>query len=317
MLSVANVATLLGGTARCALDCVRALPDWEHEVIFRGGNRVKECREQFGCVVHHKRSTNDVVNHFRPDVILYHNTQPSMVPVKPPGDPTQVFYQHSPNSHSLKRKFVCRLIVSKALADRLKYPEVEVLHQPVARPTFPADFKRHERFTIGRFTTPTKSKWPKWQLNFYRRLIRPVVDRTRWEFLGAPQWFRDGLRREFPDGSFGFHSASIHAASVMHSWDALIYKGVWESYGRTICEAQQCGCIPIAHRNGGVCEQIDVGTNGFLCRSDACFSERIELLLGDQEKRLRMKIAGVKAGKARGSLDRWRNEFLKRIGIEK
>lgn len=312
MLSVANVASLLGGTGRCAVDCVRALPDWEHQVIFRGGSRLGECREALNCPTFRGQFlVEQVAKKFQPDVILYHNTQANQVPRHLPG--LSVFYQHSANHEGNKRPFRARLIVSNALADRLELPREEVLYQPVAKPPFPANFQRDKRITIGRLCTPTRSKWDHQLLPWYRSLIRRFPD-YRWEFVGAPDWFQRPLETEFGD-QVGFLPAGVNAASRMHSWDALLYRGVWESYGRTICEAQQCGCIPIAEKTGGVVEQIKDGVDGFLFAADAELHAALEALT-DCDWKLKMKISGLHAGRERGSLSGWRRRFLERIGLE-
>lgn len=329
MLSVCNVATLLGGTARCGLDCVRALPEWDHMVLFLGkpfkGHR-PVLERTFGPGIHLRFGpgrVRELVQKWTPDLVLFHNTSIGQIPAKFAGhQPLRVYYQHSrhvPNND----RFDIHLMVSNGLADACGFGKPHVIHQPVSVPEWEntRDLKGGP-LRIGKICTPTKSKWLADSVGFYSRLAERFPEAI-FEFVGTPPWVSDGLLAKFPAERFVFHPARVETQSVLYRWHVMLHDGPWESYGRTICEAQQCGCIPITRGHGGTTEQIEHGKTGFLISRGGGTDEWIQAiqrvedwLFPNPGMFLVNSSLAQFAGRARGGLESWALKFKEKIGVE-
>ncbi len=84
---------------------------------------------------------------------------------------------------------------------------------------------------------------------------------------------------------------------------------VAETYGRVVCEAQRCGCIPIVSNRGGFVEQIDNGVDGFLCDGVESFRAVLKEVAEPGVRRI-MSEKAVISGDSRGKLSIWREKFL-------
>lgn len=318
LLSVANVGTIMGGTGACALSCVKALPDWEHSVVFLSGWGTG-LKGQFGCDVRFQTSvTPQLIEDVRPDVILFHNTAANKMPAVIPADVLTVYYQHSAAlaCREARRRCDLFLTVSKHLARLAGIDEKFVLYQPVPCP--PPSSEPRRPLTFGRLCTPNAAKW-KGQDAFYRELsaafmanvlaFNPLLGQAVADFVGAPDDFQpyvEGVGRRIP--------ASWQARSLLHEWAAMLYHhpDITETYGRTVCEAQRAGCIPIVDNRGGFVEQIQHGRTGFLCSNVNEFADALYRALSGTHG---IDIpAMVAAGNARGSLEVWRRNFLRWVG---
>lgn len=312
LLSVANVGTLLGGTGACCYSCVKSLPDWQHAVVFL--STVEDfTRQQFGCEVRQEtRITQQLIDEVKPDVILFHNTSPDRFPERLPDDCVAVYYQHSAfhSCREARRRCDVSLAVSHHLARQTNLRQDFILYQPVPKP--PAG-ERRAVLTFGRICTPNRMKW-RGVDRFYSKLGSsldslefvfgdPVT--ARWDFVGAPDDFPEHARF-----SGEFHPAAWDARRLLSEWTAMLYHHptVSESYGRTVCEAQRAGCIPIVDRRGGFVEQIGHGKTGFLCDSVNEFAEAVRTVAKGEHS---IDIAAMqKAADERGSLAAWRRNFL-------
>ena len=308
MLSVANVASLLGGTGACAHDCIHSLPEWEHEIVFCKGrpSAAENLADHFGCPVWiGANSIEAQIRRFRPDVVLWHNTDVSRMPDRK-GE-AWVYYQHSHFSGAVNGRQRCdvALCVSRYLAMKTGIGATGVLHQPISPPPM-RDARRPETLTIGRLCTPHPNKWPPSLLGFYATLAGCHAG-VLWEFVGCPGEMRDSLTKAC-HGRARFHDPSRWARSLLWNWHAMIYTGGAETYGRTACEAQQAGCVPIVDDDGGFIEQVREGVDGFLCDSPEEFCEAVGSLV-DPDVRLRMSVSANDAGSSRGSMRRWASEF--------
>ena len=107
-----------------------------------------------------------------------------------------------------------------------------------------------------------------------------------------------------------FHEAGLAARGHLRRWHAMLYHTeVTHAYGRTVCEAQQAGCVPVVDRRGGFVEQIDSGRTGYLCETVDDFAAALGELR-EAERRRRLTLAARQAGGRRGSLALWRRRFL-------
>lgn len=320
MLSVANVSTLLGGTGACAFDCVMALPTWDHKIAFLGGpaSNIPAISESAGCeVLYGEHLIRPTVEQWKPDIVLWHNTtRLQHMPDVPSAGMAWVYYLHSQMGHVAKCQDRCSVVlsVSDYLSCAVGLPASSVLHQPVDSPLWMGERGSSGMIKVGRICTPQRHKWQAYLPAFYSALSR--VSRNLWfEFVGCPRAMQADLTASC-DGRATFHDASREARSLLHTWDIMLYSGGPETYGRTVCEAQQAGCVPVVDNRGGFIEQIESGRDGFLCGSVSEFSEAIRALC-DADRLSRVSSAAIQSGSERGSLRAWGDEFKKRLRIKK
>lgn len=303
LLQVNNVASMTGGTANCTKDIVRALPGVDHAVFFSGPGIGADAKKAFdGCAL----SWGDKIPVSEielADVILFHNTPASRMPLRFEGNALRVYYQHSASKSADENRKRCDLYfcVSKWLAKQCGQDESCVLYQPVSVPKEPEFDTPTDGVRIGRICTPKPDKWMLDDLfPLYEKLGNQFPEVT-WEFVGCPEKIKEPLKACLPRTVF--YEASPSARGLLHSWNAMLYSGsLPESYGRTVCEAQRAGCIPIVRNIGAFPEQIVNGHTGFLCDSDeefiAAAGANIDWMQG-------MTSAGERSG-----LDVWRTKFL-------
>lgn len=318
---MANIASPVGGTGRCAIDCVNALPNWDHANLFINGNASssRSMRAAMGWTGTQiwigRNRVAEVVREWEPDLVLYHNTGREEMPNELHRNIPTAYYYHSAHS---RRPATFEMVVSRALADRMQWGHGHVLYQPVACPENvieyeqPVKITRADEFTIGRLCTPNRSKWPEGIIPFYRRLAtdHPMV---HWEFVGAPPGLHSELRHAC-SGRVKFREARPDARSWLHRWHVVLYDGKWESYGRVACEAQQAGCVPVVSRGGGFAEQIEHGKTGYLCQTVHEFSTALEALRGFGLHWSTVSRAAKQAGSERGSLEAWGRAFAEIVG---
>ena len=311
LLQICNVATITGGTGACGWTITRALPDWQHRVVFMSGKVSDWLQQAFGDVPLSVETAvrPQLFEDFDPDVILFHNTSENRMPGHIPETAIPLYYQHSgaANARGARKRCTLFFACSRHLARKAMIDQAFVLYQPVPRPA-PMEQKRTDQFVVGRICTPIASKWVEHELlPLYAYLSERFNDRVRWEFVGCPGTMQHGIQSACR-GNAWFYPAAWEARARMSYWSALLYQSsLEESYGRTVCEAQRAGCVPIVSRLGGFIEQIDNGQTGFLCETHRDFADGLQATLeyGD-ELRPRMIIAGD----SRGGLQVWREKFL-------
>lgn len=301
VLSVVNVGEPCGGTLRCALDMIAALPDCEHTVHVLQKNLSDEARETIeplAQVVFGK----DVPEAGSFDLVLCHNTPLDKIPFSPG---RVIYYAHSVNStaKALPDRVDARLCVSRWLAGRLGWDPVDVLYQPTAVP--PAGGKpRGDGITIGRICTPIPKKWRRHEWVPYFVAASNAFPEARISLVGVSDRDFDSLPFR---GRATPYRASPEARSLLHEWDILLYtSGVEESFGRVVREAQRCGCYPIVSRRGGFVEQIEGGC-GFLVSDPNEVTDAISQWLPNRQK---LSFLCKEHGDRTGSLQAWRNGFL-------
>ena len=319
LLQICNVANICGGTFGCVYSIAKCLPDWEHQAIATnsGEGPVKgETQELFPGKITRKRPpiTNKLIESIKPDAIIFHNTAEHAIPARPPVGVPRFFYQHSAAAACKGARRRCDVFwaVSKFLADQVGIAEENVLYQPVPCPPKTNSFMSRSRGTdnlvVGMICTANRNKW-KEAVDIHDFLHREHPE-IFWEFVGCPDDVRTDMEKVCDEKCF-FLDVSYEARSRMWAWDAMLYHStsVPESYGRTVCEAQRTGCIPVVTDLGGFKEQIIEGETGFLCKDHEDFSMKLRLLKQD-DMRQAMSKAGIIAGNSRGSLRAWRIAFL-------
>ena len=317
LLQVGKKPEIVSGGVGCIWSICQALPDWSHSLFFCSLQPVPE-RTRAALNGHRLGSgpalTAEWLRSADPDVILFHNTSNEDVPLElVPGGAVAIYYHHSSyqplgDVSGVVERCQRSLAVSELLARSAGMPSGSVLYQPVPAPPQGPSREDGGELVVGRLCNPREENWPESMLDFYRFLAKRRP-RVRWEFVGCPAEVRPRLAEACRN--VVFHEAGFQARSLLWSWHAMLYDSgaVVHSYGRTLCEAQRAGCVPVVNRLGGFLEQIEDGRTGFLCQGPeefACALERLE----DPETWSALSRQGRAAGDERGSLARWRESFL-------
>lgn len=312
LVQMCNVGQLTGGTGACAWTVTRALPGFEHTVVFPSPPTA-ETRAGFApvtCSVA-PRLTNDLLRQLRPDVLLLHNTPAQRVTAELPK--TTLVYQHS-----AARGLVAgsgHVVCSLWLADQLGLPRSSVLWQAVPRPPQTAgireDSAKVRALVLGRICTPIAKKWPEAAAD-QCAAITAAAPAVRWEFVGCPTDLQDRWARAV-EGRCCFFPASWSARARLWTWDALVYHNplVTESFGRTVAESMRAGCLPIVDRAGGFIEQLADG-GGALCQTIEEVHAAIDRLQDPQARQAWSRIARTIADE-RWSLARFARDLLTRF----
>lgn len=295
LLQIANVPTRLGGTGACAYDVTRALVGHEHRILFTRPTR-PDTSDHFEC----ETAGPELHSEWRDwaDAVLCHNVAPQFIRDK------DVYYTHSRRDLSFVNRIRLKAIwcVSKWLA-KLCNAGVEVVYQPVSPP--PAAERSD---SVLRICTPTGRKWQIEDLERHYRAVSAGIPAARFVFVGCPKTLHQTLTKWCAPRPVEFHHASVSARRFFSSARVLLYtSSVKETYGRTVCEAQQAGCVPVVSNHSGLAEQVIHGVDGFtvadpaesVCAVQDAFS-RFDSLSRDAST----------SGAARGSLTHWSARFF-------
>lgn len=142
----------------------------------------------------------------------------------------------------------------------------------------------HPEFTIGRHSRDTKEKHHPADRSLYEML---AWQGYRIELMGASVWH--DLGETTPN--IAIHAeGSRPPEDFLATLDAFIYRTAPEAPeagGRVVMEALASGLPVVADPLGGYAEWINDGDNGFLCRTQEEFLDRINLLALDCPLRAR------------------------------
>lgn len=304
ILWVNNSGNALGGTLQCTADCIKALPDCKHTVLSIGSAFSEDAPQLLPDIqLIHKDSVQRVAGRVEPDIIVYQNTHERSMPKRAPNGAFQVYYQHSAFP-TMKPGTRCDryFTVSKYLARTLGVSEDTVLYQPVSTPK--GSSVARARTEGIRICTPNGRKWHK--KDWY-----PFVEAVSQKF--PMSLVCDLGKRDVPMGCT-IYKPCLSARSAFWEVGFFLYtSSLPETYGRTVKEAQRCGCVPIVSDMGGFVEQIeneDGPDYGFLIRKPDEALEAVETVMKDYDW---WECHVQKRGNEQGSLQRWRTEFLERI----
>lgn len=318
LLQVAKRPEIVGGTIGCAWSICQALPDWSHAVFCCWAGEVPQrTRDAFAAdatELHVAPAvTAEALRRIAPDVILLHNVDDRDLPPEllPEGVPA-FYYCHGSydgrmdGSSGLRAASRAVFCVSEFLARQVGL-EGTAWYQPVPPPPDGAPLPDPAPLVVGRLCNPRAENWTVEVVDIYRKLAQRCPG-VRWELVGCPVERREALVEAC--GEVVFHEAGLEARRHLRRWHAMLYHTpVTHAYGRTLCEAQQAGCVPIADRRGGFIEQIEHGRTGYLCETVDELAAALEELR-EPERWRACAAAAREAGAARGSLPRWRARFL-------
>lgn len=294
-----------GGTLRATFDMVRALPDCEHSIRFVRGGPDREALREMEELGIQLWAAGD-----KPDLTVCQNSDIDHIPAT--GE-LVVYYAHSATAaaRKLPKRVDLKLCVSQWLARKIGWGLDTVLYQPVS--VLPRIGGRTEKLTIGRICTPSSRKWKAADWVPYFEPVFEAYPDVQVDLVGIPtkEW------GDLPSWFKAKHVVPSPAERVrFHWWDILLYtSSMEESFGRTVREAQRCGCFPIVSDRGGFVEQIDVTSKtdwgpGHLIRHP---DETVEIIRKWEQNKEYLRTMCQTWGDKLGSLQAWRGQFLQRL----
>jgi hypothetical protein len=300
------------GDVLCAVDCVRALPDYRHRFFVKLGRGVDqrvaatlaalEVPVRHGAVVTGADLTADVAS------VLYHCIGYDEAR---PGDyvtfrqkPASVLccaWIHTPGLcgrqgeryRYLNERGISRLAFSSSFT-RANTPELDadrfaasvVIPPSVAADQFGHIVRTDRTFRIGRWSRADNRKYADDFPDLVRSIDLPDV---MFECMGIPPKFRGTA---LPANMRLLESHSVPLEQFIGRLDVLLWKtdaGAWhEGWCRTVTEAMAAGVVPVVERRGGVTDQVIDGYNGYLCTTNAEFKDACESLYHDTALRARL-----------------------------
>lgn len=284
-------------------------------MYFRSGrNPSLETMQAFeGCHVFLNHTTPDeAIGQFKPDVIIFHNTPETIFPQALPVGVISIFYQHSGLKEFKTTRERCDVAfcVSDYLAEITGFDKRFVLYQPVPLAPHSRVIGR-VRGLVGRICTPNAGKWKSDDVLPVYRILSETHPELTYEFVGAPESIQSELWDLFGE-RVSFVDPSWKARERFNAWDMMLYStSVSETYGRTVCEAQRAGCVPIVTKLGGFIEQIKHGVDGFLCESIGDFDRAVTSVMNGRLSRERM----IERADSRGALRVFRDSILKTLEV--
>jgi len=313
-----NGFMFVGGVGVCARAIIDALPEWEHTLV-SVTDEPSILQTDHAFADHEARVADRLDHHMitaaAADAVIFHN-QETIIGVPEGWEVPLLYYFHgayfrpdpTPEVLHPMGAMSTAACVSHYLADQLGLPPASVWYQPVNAALGGVE-REDRRLLIGRLCNPISNNWPAEIVDFFHFLAsaHPAIE---WEFVGCPEAMRDALFRACA-GRVRFHAAGAEAKDNYARWHALVASNphVTHGYGRTVCEAQIAGCVPIVDHRGGFIEQVEHGVTGFLCVDSEGFSEALAQVAVPARRRA-IATRAIAAASARGSLDTWRARFL-------
>jgi glycosyltransferase involved in cell wall biosynthesis len=323
------------GDVLCAIDCVRALPEYNH-IFF----------------INHEEHLDQRVYNILTDlgVTIYLNTIVREEDITP--DLCAVFYHCVGNDDSRRGEYVrfreappgvilCAWIHTPGLCggwaerynflrergcSRLLFDSSFSLHNTpginpsdfttvaVVNPSIDTEHYasihrvQDQVFRIGRWSRGDDIKYSDDFLDLIAAIDIPNV-----EFLcmGIPGKFRGAHLR--PNMRF-VENGAMPVEELLSQLDVLIFKThapAWhEGWCRTVTEAMAAGVVPVVENRGGIPDQVIHGYNGFLCNTNEDFKRYCELLYTDEALRGRMGENARTFASANFNLTNLRNDLI-------
>lgn len=327
------------GDVLCAIDCVRALPDFRHRffVKYRRGidPRVPEQLAALGVSVQTGTIAGD--GDLTPEVaaVLYHcigydEARPGVfIGLRIEHDGVaRAAWIHTPGLCGrpaaryayFPQTGISRLAFSSTFT-REQTPDLQGMATTVALVIPPtaageqfADVTRTDDvFRVGRWSRPDDRKFADDYLDLLASLDMPGAEI---ECMGVPPKFRGAA---LPPNVRLLKNHALPLEQFLGRLDILLFKTderTWhEGWCRTVTEAMAAGVIPVVEDRGGVTDQIINGYNGYLCGTNAEFKAACEALYRDPELRARMRASARAFARREFNLARLRRKLVELLDL--
>ena len=325
----------VAGDVYCAIDCVRALPEFKH-VFFVNHNdgfdqNVFEILQGLGVDV--KRNAIVTESDIRPELqtIFYHcvgfdthrRGEYVVFRQEPPGVKIAIWI-HTPGLcgawseryNYLKNRNLSFLIFNSSFSlhntPGLDYSNFSVCS--IINPVIDTDrFSRIQRvndgiFRMGRWSRGHDTKYSD---DFLELLSSINISGAEFLCMGIPGKFYNS---DLPTNVRFLVNGAVPLEDLLCMLDLLIFKThapSWhEGWCRTVTEAMAAGIVPVVENRGGIMDQVAHGYNGFLCNTNAEFKYYCEYLFQRPEEMARIRANARKFAHDNYNLSNLRQDLL-------
>jgi glycosyltransferase involved in cell wall biosynthesis len=325
----------VAGDVFCAVDCVRAVPDYNHVFFInhsRGYNHQLHQRLlELGILI---RTDAIVTEHdLIPELqaVLYHcvgnddRGRGEYVRFNP--EPEGVLlcaWIHTPGLcgtlaeryNYLRSRGCSRLVFASQFSlyntpgiDFSRYQSVLVINPAIDATNFSGIKRINDKiFRIGRWNRDDDRKYSDDFLDLLASLRIPNVE---YICMGIPSKF---AKVNLPRNLRFFRAGTVPVEQLISQLDVLIYKThapTWhEGWCRAVTEAMLAGVVPVVENRGGISEQIIHGYNGFLCDTNEDFRRYCELLYHDSQLCRQMSFQAREYASANFNLSKLRGDLI-------
>jgi glycosyltransferase involved in cell wall biosynthesis len=326
------------GDVLCAVDCVRALPDYHHIFFVNHDeafdNRIFGILTELGVMVRRNAIVTeaDVTPHLH--AVFYHcvghDDQRRGEYVHFREEPPGVIlcaWIHTPGlcggwseRYNYLRGRGCSCLMFDSSFSLHNTPGLDVSSFATRAIVNPGVDTGHYAaiprvadgvFRIGRWSRGDDTKYPDDFLDLLASIDIPEVE---FVCMGIPGKFRGA---NLPPRVRFVENGALPVEELLSQLDVLIFNThapSWhEGWCRTVTEAMAAGVVPVVENRGGIPDQIIHGYNGFLCHTNTEFKRYCELLYRDPTLRTRMSAKARAFAATNFSLTHLRSDLLRLI----
>ena len=326
------------GDVLCAVDCVRALPEFHH-VFFVNHNDGFDCRMfdmvvKLGVMVCRQSIITEA--DITPDLrlVLYHcvgyddRRRGEYVRFRQePSGVTLCAWLHTPGlcgnwseRYNYLNERGCSVLLFPSSFNLHSTPGIDLSRFrtcAIIHPTIDAEYYTtisrvdDSTFRIGRWSRGIDYKYSDDFLDLLTNIDIPTAE---FVCMGIPGKFRG---KALPPHIHLLENGAIPVEELLSQLDILIFKTdetCWhEGWCRTVTEAMAAGVVAVVENRGGLFDQIIHGYNGFLCDNNADFKKYCELLYHNPDLRVQMSANARTFACKYLSLANLRNDLLRFI----
>ncbi|MFN8558218.1 MAG: glycosyltransferase [Dehalococcoidia bacterium] len=327
------------GDVLCAVDCVRALPEYRHAFFVHDDDRSDTAMAttladlhtpvNYGATIQPCHLTSDLV------ALIYHcigydEQWPGQYVSfwqEPPGV-TGCAWIHTPGRCGwiderytfLNHRGVSRLAFNSTFTrdntpglDLSRFRDTAIIHPTIDVGRYAPITRTDGVFRIGRWNRADDRKYSDDFLDLMASIDIPGVT---FECMGIPPKFRG---RPAPANVRWIENHAMPVEELLSRITVLLFKtdaAVWhEGWCRTVTEAMAAGVVPVVENRGGITDQVRHGYNGFLCDDNRDFKRFCELLYRDHDLRAAMSANARAYARRRLTLGRLRADLSRLLGL--
>ena len=325
----------IAGDVFCAVECARALPDYNH-VFFISHNRgynhqLHQLLIDLGILIRPDAivTEHDVIPELQ--AVIYHcignDDQEGKEYIRFRRQPDGVLlcaWIHTPGLcgtlveryNYLRERGCSRLAFTSRFSlhntpgiDYHRYQLILIIPPAVDAPNFSIIERINDDiFRLGRWNRDDDRKYSD---DFIDLLASLQIPNVEYICMGIPDKF---ARLNLPQNLRFIPAGGMPVEQLMSQLDVLIYKthapGWHEGWCRAVTEAMSAGIVPVVENRGGIVDQIIHGYNGFLCDTNEDFRQYCELLYHDPGLRRQMSLQAREYAAANFNLSRLRGDLL-------